>query len=182
MQVDAKLTGRDGGAPSSLAMQIVDRLKRAGIQIVTLLPDAWMVRLIEAVAADPQLRLVRISREDEGVGLCAGAYLGGKKAVVIAQNAGFLLSANALAALSMHHQIPVLILIVQRGGHDDDQYYQIYKGRVTVPVLDAIGIPYHFVDGPEDFHIIEQASQQAYLARTPVAVLLSRSALVEARP
>lgn len=159
------------------AQAIVAGLKRAGIDLVTALPDVWLCDLIAAVAADPAMTLIQVTREDEGVGICGGAFLGGRKAALVAQNAGVLLSANALAGLAMHHQIPFLMLVAQRGGPDDNQYYQVYKGRVTAPVLDAIGLPYRVVERSEDFHLIEEASQQSYLARMPVALLFTRRAL-----
>jgi sulfopyruvate decarboxylase subunit alpha len=97
---------------------------------------------------------------------------------VLAQNAGVLLSTNMLAGLAMHHQIPVLVLVAQRGGIDDDQYYQVYKGRVTAPVLTAIGVPHHVVEGPQHFDRIGEAFRQANLARLPVALLMQRAAFV----
>ena len=66
----------------------------------------------------------------------------------------------------------------QRGGPDDDQYYQIYKGRVTVPVANALGLPCHLLKGPDDYRLIEGAARQAYLARIPVVVLMTRAALL----
>jgi sulfopyruvate decarboxylase subunit alpha len=159
------------------AKAIVGHLKRAGIDLVTALPDVWLCDVIGAVDEDPAMTLIRVTREDEGVGICGGAFLGGRKAALVAQNAGVLSSANALAGLAMHHQIPILLLVAQRGGADDNQYYQVYKGRVTVPVLDAIGLPYRVIDRAEDFYLIEEASRQSYLARMPVALLFSRRAL-----
>jgi sulfopyruvate decarboxylase subunit alpha len=163
------------------AAAIVAQLQAAGIDLVATLPDAWMTGLIEALAATPGMTLVRVTREDEAVGICAGAWLGGRRAAVLAQNAGVLLSVNTLAGLAMHHQIPVLLLVAQRGGIDDDQYYQAYKGRVTAPVLEAIGLPHHAIDGPQHYGRIGQAWRQANLARVPVALLMARAAF-EADP
>lgn len=159
------------------ALEIVAALKRAGIDLVATLPDAWLGDLIAALDDDRALTLVRVTREDEGIGLCAGAYLGGRRAALVAQNAGLLLSANAIAGLAMHHQVPVLMLVAQRGGPDDNQFYQTYKGRVTAPVLSAIGVPHHLVAGPEDYHLIEQGWQQSVLCRMPVALLFTHRAL-----
>jgi len=167
-----RLSGRDK------ALRIVENLKQAGIDLIAALPDAWLTDLIETIAADPAMTLVRVTREDEAVGICAGAYLGGRHAAVLAQNAGVLLSTNVLAGLAMHHQIPVLLLVAQRGAIDDNQYYQVYKGRVTVPVLDAINVPHHEVNRPADYAKIAAAHRQAGLARMPVALLFSRAALV----
>lgn len=161
------------------AQAIVAGLKRAGIDLVSTLPDAWLGDLIGEIETDPAMTLIRLTREDEGLGICAGAYLGGRRAALLAQNAGLLLSTNVLAGLAFHHQIPALLMIANRGGPEDNQYYHAYKGRVTEPVLAAMGIPYHHVRGPEDFRLIDGAWQQSMLYRMPVVLLLSRNALYD---
>ncbi len=160
------------------ATLIVGALKRAGIDLIATLPDAWLGDLLTACDSDPAMNVVRVTREDEGIGICAGAFLGGRRGALIAQNAGLLLSANVLAGIAMHHQIPLLLLLAQRGGPDDDQYYQIYKGRVTIPVGNALGLPCHVLNGDGDYPLIEDAARQAYLARLPVVVLMTRGALL----
>jgi sulfopyruvate decarboxylase subunit alpha len=160
------------------AALILGELKAAGINLVATLPDSWLTELIEAIEADPAMELIRVTREEEAVGICAGAYLGGRKAAVLAQNAGVLLSVNALAALAYHHQIPVLLLVAARGGAEDNQYYQVYKGRVTVPVLDALRLPHHAVTEPAHYKLIGAAQRQARLARVPVLLLFDRLALL----
>ncbi len=157
--------------------EIIATLKQAGIDLIASLPDSWLTPWLDAIEAEPGIKLVRVTREDEAVAICAGAWLGGRRAAVLAQSGGFLLSVNALAGYALHHRIPILLLLAQRGGTDDDQYYQIYKGRVTVPVLEALGLPYHLATTREDIALIPGARMQAYLSRGPVAVLLSKEAL-----
>lgn len=165
----------DGKAKAAL---ILAELKAVGIDLVAALPDSWLTDLIEAIDADPAMTLVRVTREEEAIGICAGAYLGGRKAAVLAQNAGVLLSTNTLAGLAYHHQIPVLLLVAQRGGAEDNQYYQVYKSRVTVPVLDALKLPHHSVTAPAHYILIGKAHRQARLARVPVLLLFDRLALL----
>ena len=162
-------------APAALILQ---HLKNAGITLVASLPDRWLGELIERLDADPEITHVRLAREDDGVGVCAGAYLGGRKAALVCQNAGVLLAANALAGLAHHHQIPFLVLAAMRGAFDDGFYYQMYKGRVTIPVLQGLGLPHWVVEGPEHFPLIEQGARQALFSRLPVVLLLRRRALV----
>jgi sulfopyruvate decarboxylase subunit alpha len=164
----------------ALPQQILARLKAQGIRLVASLPDQWLADLIRACESDAELRHVRLAREDDGVGLCAGAYLGGVRAALVCQNSALLLSANVLAAMAHHHQIPFLVLAAYRGSFDDGQYYQMYKGRVTEGVLRAIGVPYHVIDGPEHFDLIEHGARQALLSRVPLVLLLRRRALVAA--
>ena len=68
--------------------------------------------------------------------------------------------------------------VAHRGHHDDNQYYQMYKGRICEPVLEAMGLPHWVVDGPEGIGVIGDAARQAWLNRMPVVVLLRRRALV----
>jgi sulfopyruvate decarboxylase subunit alpha len=160
------------------ATEILASLKRAGITLVASLPDQWLGDLIKRCDVDPEITHVKLAREDDGVGICAGAFLGGRKAALICQNAGVLLSVNALGGMAFHHQIPFLVLAAHRGCFDDGYYYQLYKGRTTVPVLEAMGLPYYIIDGPEQFNLIEKGARQSFLMRLPLVLLLRRRALV----
>ena len=62
------------------ASMVLAELKAAGIDLVATLPDSWLSDLIDAIAADPAMTLIRVTREEEAIGICAGAYLGGRKA------------------------------------------------------------------------------------------------------
>lgn len=164
--------------PSQNAERIVSALTRAGVTIAASLPDSWLAAVIDRVDREPAIRHVRITREDDGVGICAGASLGGRKAVLLCQNAGVLLSANALAGYGLHHQLPFLVLAVYRGSHEDRFYYQMYKGQVTEPVLRALQLRHHVVERIEHVGLIEDAVHEASLARRPTVVLLRRAALL----
>jgi sulfopyruvate decarboxylase subunit alpha len=164
-----------GETPANL---IVAGLKRSGINLVASLPDQWLGDLINRCDTDPDITHVKLAREDDGVGICAGAFLGGRKAALICQNAGVLLSINALGGMAFHHQIPFLIIAAHRGCFDDGYYYQMYKGRMTEPVLKAMGLPYYIVDGPDQLSLVEQGARQAFLSRLPLTLLLRRNALV----
>src|SRR5262245_58374451 len=68
--------------------QIVEHLKRVGIDLVVSLPDQWLADLIGRLDADPAITHIKLAREDDGIGICAGAWLGGRKAALVCQNAG----------------------------------------------------------------------------------------------
>lgn len=158
--------------------RIADAFRDAKVDLVTTLPDVWLTGAVTAIEAAGDIALVRVTREEEGVAICAGAWLGGRRGAVLAQSAGLLLSVNVLAGYALHHQIPVLLVIAYRGRHDDNQYYQSYKGQVTVPVVEALDLPYRLVDDPADCAAIPQVAMQAYLARRPGVVLMSKRALM----
>src|SRR5947209_20579715 len=109
---------------------ILEQLKKAGINLVASLPDQWLGGLINQCEADPAITHIRLAREDDGVGICAGAFLGGRKAALICQNSGVMLAVNALGAVAFHHQIPFLLIGANRGRAEDNQYYKMYKARI----------------------------------------------------
>ena len=119
------------------AVRIVAGLKKAGIDFVATLPDEKMVEVIRSVEGDPGLKHIPLCREEEGIGICAGAYLAGKKTALIMQNAGFLNSCNALTTTCLQFQIPTLLLIYYAGDMGDRGFTTL--GSVTEPTLQALG-------------------------------------------
>lgn len=162
--------------PVSAAQAIVDGLKKAGIDFVATLPDEKMLEVIRAVERDRDLKHVPLCREEEGIGLCAGAYLAGKKTAIIMQNAGFLNSCNALTTTSLQLQIPILMLIYYAGDRGDRGFTTL--GGVTEPVLQAMGFRSYVLRRAEDIEeIIGGAQVLADDSKKPVAVLLTKSVL-----
>jgi sulfopyruvate decarboxylase subunit alpha len=122
--------------PVFAGQAIVAGLKKAGIDFVATLPDEKMLEVIRAVERDRELKHIPLCREEEGIGICAGAYLAGKKTAIIMQNAGFLNSCNALTTTSLQLQIPILMLIYYAGDIGDRGFTTL--GSVTEPVLQAM--------------------------------------------
>ena len=157
-------------------MAIVAGLKRAGIDFVATLPDEKMVEVVRAVDRDPALKHVPLCREEEGIGICAGAYLAGKKTALIMQNAGFLNSCNALTTTSLQFMIPTLILIYYAGDIGDRGFTTL--GSVTEPVLQAMGIRSFILRGTAEIdQTLHGAQILAEDSKKPVAVLLTKSVL-----
>ena len=162
--------------PINAAALIVAGLKKAGIDFVATLPDEKMLEVIRAVETDNELKHVPLCREEEGIGICAGAYLAGKKTAIIMQNAGFLNSCNALTTTSLQFQIPILMLIYYAGDIGDRGFTTL--GSVTEPVLQAMGFRSYVLRRQDD--IDETLSGAQILAddsKKPVAVLLTKSVL-----
>lgn len=157
--------------------EIVAALRRGGVTVTASLPDSWLGGLIEAAEATPGHTHLRVAREDDAVAVAAGAALMGTRSAVFAQNAGVLLSANILAALAHHHQIPLVMVAADRGEPHDGFYYQAYKGQVTEDVVTALGLTVHRIDSPDRHWLFERASEQAWLQRRPVILLCPRATL-----
>lgn len=160
---------------------LVDELERAGVELAASLPDSWLRPLLDAVDDRPDVRHVRVTREDEAVAMIAGVHLAGGRGVVVCQNAGLLLSANALAGYGSLHGLPVPVIAALRGGPDDAFYYQSYKGRVTRGVLDALEVPHFLIDDPTRIAEVADVVRLASMHRRPAVALLTKSALVEER-
>ena len=155
---------------------IVAGLKKAGIDFVATLPDEKMLRLIRAIEKDADLKHVPLCREEEGIGICAGAYLAGRKTAIVMQNAGFLNSCNALTTTSLQFQIPLLMLIYYAGDIGDRGFTTL--GSVTEPVLQAMGFRSYVLRRREEIdEILNGAQMLADDSKKPVAVLLTKSVL-----
>ena len=162
--------------PKKAAALIVAGLKKAGIDFVATLPDEKMLEVIRAVETDRELKHVPLCREEEGIGICAGAYLAGKKPAIIMQNAGFLNSCNALTTTSLQFQIPILMLIYYAGDIGDRGFTTL--GSVTEPVLQAMGFRSYVLREQEDIdETLRGAQILADDSKKPVAVLLTKSVL-----
>ena len=92
-----------------------ERFKANGIRLVAHVPDAALVGLIGACEADPDIEVLQLTREEEGVGILSGAYLGGTRGALLMQSSGLGNCVNALGGLPMAYRIPFLILITPRG-------------------------------------------------------------------
>ena len=156
--------------------RIVESMKEAGISFVTSLPDANLQKLLALVDADPELTHVTLAREEEGIGICTGAYLGGLTAAIIMQNGGFLNSCNALTTTALNFNIPILLMIYYAGDLGDEGFSML--GSVTEPVLRGLGIRYRVLRSLEEIKAtIKGSTTLAIDSRRPVAVLLTKDVL-----
>ena len=162
--------------PKEAATAILTALKKAGINFIATLPDEKMLELIRAVESDTEIKHVPLCREEEGIGICAGAYLAGKRAAIIMQSAGFLNSCNALTTTSLQFQIPILMLIYYAGDIGDRGFTTL--GSVTEPVLQAMGFRTYVLRKREEVDdTLRGAEILADDSKKPVAVLLTKSVL-----
>ena len=159
---------------------IFDALKRSEIRIVSALPETWLVHLSNMTEEDPEMKLVRITREEEAIGISAGAHLAGVRSALLMQNHGFLAAINPIVSLAFLYKIPLLMLISHRGHMGEKDPWQTQGGRMTEPVLKALGIPYvHMADPSDAARQIAEAQTLAESSLSPVALLLTRQLMWE---
>src|SRR3989442_6424216 len=160
---------------------VYNGLKRSGVKIVSALPETWLVHLIRMADEDPDMTLVRLAKEEEGIGISAGAHLAGVNSALLMQNHGFLAAINPIVSLAFLYKIPLLMLISYRGHMGERDPWQTQGGRFTEPLLKALGIPYEHLTNPADVERqISEAQTLAESSLTPVALLLSRQLMWEA--
>ena len=168
--------------PVSLASSksIFDALKKCEVRLLSALPETWLVHLIRMADDDPETILVRLAKEEEGVGISAGAHFAGVKSAMLMQNHGFLASINGIVSFAHLYKIPLLMLISYRGGFGERDPWQTQGGNVTESLLRAMGIPYSFLDRIECVEKrIRHAQTLAESSLQPVALLLTRDLMWE---
>lgn len=159
---------------------IYEALKESGVRLVSALPETWLVHLIRMSEDDPDMILVRLAKEEEGVGISAGAHLAGTKSAMLMQNHGFLASINGIVSLAHLYRIPLVMLISYRGEFGERDPWQTEGGGVTEHVLRALRIPYERLDEPSHVaHRIRKALALAESSLKPVALLLCRDLMWE---
>jgi sulfopyruvate decarboxylase subunit alpha len=159
---------------------IYDALKGAGIRLMSALPETWLVHLIRMAEEDPDVTLVRLAKEEEGVGISAGAHLAGVRSAMLMQNHGFLASVNGIVSGAQLYRIPLLMLISARGEFGERDPWQTEGGLVTRHVLDALRIPVDCIDRSDEVaRQVAKAQTLAYAASRPVALLLGRDLMWE---
>tara|TARA_B100000949_G_scaffold77898_1_gene69438 strand:+ start:302 stop:817 length:516 start_codon:yes stop_codon:yes gene_type:complete len=161
---------------SVTSSQIVfDALKGNDVRIMSALPETWLVHLIRMAEDDPDTMLVRLAKEEEGVGISMGAHLAGVQSAMLMQNHGFLASINGIVSGAQLYRVPLLMLISYRGTFGERDPWQTEGGGLTEDILHALRIPCGHLDDPATVeHKIGEAITLANASLRPVALLLCR--------
>jgi len=149
-------------------------LKDNDIRLIGYVPDNVLTPLIEGVGADNYFMPVNATREDEAIGTITGAYMAGLRGAVMMQTSGFALIANALASLVVPYQIPLVMVISERGTMGEFNIGQSLVARTMRPTLDTLGITHHTLNDEANMpFIVDSSIKQAYATQAPVAFILS---------
>jgi sulfopyruvate decarboxylase alpha subunit len=153
---------------------VVKALKANDVRLVTYIPDNVLAPLIDAVHGDSWFRVVCPAREEEALGIVAGAWMAGLRGITLMQTSGFATLANVLASLIVPYQIPALLLISERGTLGEHQLGQAIVCRTMRPVLQTLGIEHFAIERDEDVEfVVDSMARQAYATQAPAAVILS---------
>src|SRR4051812_15971630 len=157
--------------------KIIAAIKGAGVEFVLSVPDIHTSHgLLRPIAGDPKLRLVRVCKEDECVGIASGLHYSDKRALILIQYTGFLDSLNAIRAVAVEYKQPICMMVGLLGHEPERSPAQSgrYGVRIIEPICDAMGIPHHLISQDADVAKVKPAIDKAYADSFPVALLVGR--------
>ena len=163
--------------PPLKAADIIREVKRAGIRFVVALPDrTTSEHLLKPMLRDPELRVVQVCKEDEGISISSGLYSAGHRALLLIQYTGLLDSLNAMRGVAVEGQNPVCFMVGLLGKEPGvpPTRSKRYGLRIVEPILDAMGIEHHLIETNGDIGKIAPAVERAYERSLPVVLLIGR--------
>jgi sulfopyruvate decarboxylase subunit alpha len=177
----ARVVANDGpaGAQGSglRGSSIIREILASNIEFVVSVPDITTSEgLLRPLAQAGKPRLIRICKEDEGVGICAGLAHCNKRALLLIQQTGMLDSINAIRGVAVEYALPICMMVGLLEKEPDVRPRQSkrYGVRIVEPILDAMGISYHEIDEEADVSKIKPAIDDAYTTSHPVVLLIGR--------
>jgi len=157
--------------------QLYKTLKDAGVRQVGYVPDAGHKRLIELCLADKDMRAVVLSTEEEGIGLAAGAWLGGQRSALLMQSSGVGNCINQLGTVR-ECRFPLLLLVTMRGQKGEFNPWQVPMGQATPAVLEAMDVVVEEANTAEEIvPTVDAAARLAFGSYQAVAVLISQAVI-----
>ncbi len=162
----------------SSAKLMVKEMKAAGINFVATVPDSGLGALYWLCKDDPGFRFVPVQNEGEGVGVVAGAWLGGKRPIMFMEASGLRVAAEALARLGLEIGLPALLVISYRGSIGDGNWWAINQGAVLEPMLKALRIPYRIIENDAEIEgSVQRALKTLDASKYHVAIVMSGGTL-----
>lgn len=159
---------------------VFEGIKAAGIRSVSALPETWLGLLLQRIADAPEIDLIEVCKEEEAIGVAAGAHFAGERHLLLMQNHGFLAAINGIVSLAQLYGIPLCMLIAYRGHWGEPYPWHTRGGIVTEPVLRALNIPFeHARDPGQVARQIREAYTFSQSSLSPVALLLTRDLMEE---
>jgi len=162
------------GAGRSWHAIIQETLKRNQVRLATYVPDRVLTPLIRALLEDKDFTTFATTREEEALGVLTGAWMGGLRGVLLMQTSGFATLANVLASLAVPYQIPLIMIVSERGTLGEFNLGQAMVCRTMRPVLQSLGIEHHTITRIDELEfILDRSIKQAIATQAPTCLILS---------
>lgn len=155
-------------------------IRDAGVRSLSALPETWLGLLLQRAEDDPEMDLVQVTKEEEAVGVAAGAWFAGEPHILLMQNHGFLAAINGIVSCAQLYGVPLCMLVALRGHWGEPYPWHTRGGIVTEQVLRALAVPFEYARDPAR---VGQQIREAYTfsqsSLSPVALLLTRDLMEE---
>jgi sulfopyruvate decarboxylase subunit alpha len=154
---------------------LYEAIKDSRINLILSLPCIMLKGLLHIVEERGEIHHIRITREEEGVGIAAGAYLGGRIPAILMQNSGLGNSVNAIKSLLQLYKIPVIFIMSHRGVEGEKITAQIPMGELTPNLLDLLKIETFIIDSISSLNLIQDAVENSLSSGMPTGILLKKT-------
>lgn len=159
----------------SIDLMLYEAIKDSDIDLILSLPCIMLKGLLQLIEEKNEIQHISITREEEGVGIAAGAYLGGKTPAILIQNSGLGNSVNAIKSLLQLFKIPIIFIMSHRGAEGEKIMAQIPMGQLTPDLLDLLKIEKFIIDSKEKIKNIKKAVELSKSLEISTAILLKKT-------
>ncbi|MFX0017132.1 MAG: sulfopyruvate decarboxylase subunit alpha [Promethearchaeota archaeon] len=159
----------------NIDQKLYDIINNSVIDLVLSVPCILLKGILDLINERKEILHIPVTREEEGVGIAAGAYLGGKHPVILMQNSGLGNSINAIKSLLELYDIPVIFIMTHRGGKNEKILAQIPMGKITTKLLDVIDVKTWSISSSKEIIKLNKAILYSQENNSSVGVLLQKS-------
>ena len=154
-----------------ISKKIIKNLKKSGVNFYLSVPCKLLANMIKILEKDKEVYYTSVPREEEGMGICAGAYLGNKTPCIMMQNTGIGNSINAIVSLLQLYNMPIVFLISYRGTLGEQVGAQGRMANITKDILKTLQIPILHCSAEKDLDKIKNYIDHAKIMESPIAIL-----------
>ncbi len=165
------------GYSSEVSKAIADTCADAGIKLVASLPDDWIASTIATFEQDERFNHVPVNREESALGLCSGAFLSGTGSAALMGASGLMTLVYAITKINYTYEIPIFIMITQRGTFDDGAKFHVSNGLYLEDVMSSISLPYKIINTRDEIPLIGDAYHHSKKISRPTVAVLPKSLL-----
>ncbi len=151
--------------------RIVADLVKNKVELVTTVPCKQLAGVIDKIEDSKDIYHIPSNKEDEGMGICAGAIMGGKRSAIIMQNTAIGVTINTLATLIQYYRMPLPMLISYRGELGEPVACQVEMAVHTKALLAQMNIPTYHFHKESDIEEFDKILQYTFMCNKPVAIL-----------